>query len=145
MKSSHSVKILAAEIEKLFISHLKGKKSHCGGCLSFGAESHFCQLLCFYAVAGSSEMFWQAGWGRADALLPTASLCQGRCNEGHSSSLLSPWDMGITTVLLRAPFAPLQPVSNAMADSPPSPLEALNCLDRNHGCGVLHASWQLQG
>lgn len=36
MKSSHSVKILAAEIEKFFISPLKGKPAHCGGCLSFG-------------------------------------------------------------------------------------------------------------
>lgn len=63
-------------------------------------------------------MFWQAGWSRADVLLPTASLCQGRYNEGQRSPLLSPWDMEIIIVLLRSPFAPLQPVSNARADSP---------------------------
>lgn len=138
MKSSHSVKILAAEIEKLFISPLKGKNISVSveAVCPLGQESHFCQLLCLYVLAGSSEMLWQAGWSRADALVPTASLCHGRYTEGQSSgTALSdscPWDMGITTVLLRAPFAPLQPVSNAMSDSPPSLLEALNCLDRNH-------------
>lgn len=87
MKSSHSVKILAVEIEKLFISPLKGKNISVSveAVCPLGQESHFCQLLCLYVLAGSSEMLWQAGWSRADALLPTASLCHGRYTEGQSS------------------------------------------------------------
>lgn len=71
--------------------------------------------------------------------MPTASLCQGRYNEEHivpaQLTLTTPVSMrpGDHSSTVTAPFAPLQPVSNAMAGSPPSPPEAWNCLDRNHG------------
>lgn len=138
MKSPHSVKILAAEIEKLFISTLKGKTIPqwrlfvlWGRNLTFVS---FCVSRCWLRAVRCS--------GRQDGAELMLSCPQppsaragtprGRIQADTGLSYSSPWDMGITTVLLRAPFAPWQPAGNAMADSPPSPLEALNCLNRNH-------------